>query len=176
MICPEKYEMELEDRMKRIYVLDSGAFMSYAACVYANNFCVTTYHIVEELRSMEASVALDIFLKHGLDIVEPSREKIKEIKEVARKNNENVSDADISIVALAKDFKDKGKNVVVVSDDYAVQNLCKILGIDYEGIEKEGIKEMFKWIKKCSVCGRRVDGAICEHCGSNEFKFVPQRE
>ncbi len=166
----------MEQDTQEIYVLDACVFLSPRNREYLNEPCMTTYHVVNELKSMAAQITLDIFLKHGLVVTEPSRKSMQEVEMISKNNNEKISQADISILALAKELRGKGKNAIVVTDDYAVQNLCSILKIPYKGIEKEGIREELRWIKKCSVCGRRVKNDVCEHCGSKEFKFVPARK
>ncbi len=165
--------MEHAHNIDTIHVLDTGAFISYASRSYAERLCVTTYRVLEELKSMESRVALDVLIKQGLEILEPEPKQMEAVKRLAGEINEKVSEADMSIVALAKQLRDRDKDVVVISDDYSVQNLCKILGIKFEGIEKKGIKNRLVWIKKCSICGRMAKGSVCHHCGSEEFRFVP---
>ena len=51
-----------------------------------------------------------------------------------------LSDADISIVALAKEC-----NATLVTDDFAVCNLAKTLSIDLLNLGTKGIRERRKW-------------------------------
>ena len=167
--------METQTIDSKIYVLDTGVFLSPRNQNYLDKLCMTTHHVVGELKTMEAQITLDIFLKQGLIITEPSDDVVEKVKKLAEENHEKVSMADISVVALARELKERGKQVVVVSDDYAVQNLCSFFGIDYAGVEKKGIKNTFRWINKCAVCGNKTSADVCEHCGSDNFKFVPLR-
>ena len=41
-----------------------------------------------------------------------------------------LSKADLSLIALAIEFKEKGCKPIVLTDDFALQNVCRILKIE----------------------------------------------
>lgn len=149
-----------------IYILDSGAFLRGAQHGLADKPCVTVFGVVEEMKSLAASIEMDRFLLSGLQVLEPSRESIAEAEAAQKKTQDKVSRTDISLVALALDFRKKKKDAVLVSDDYAVQNLCKIMKISYAPFATEGIRKAIEWRGKCRACGFRTNEKICPNCGS----------
>ncbi len=170
----EKEGME-ERKKKIIYVLDASAFVKPEGSRLSEEICVTTHVVMEELKSLQAKITFDIFLKGGMDVLYPDGECMKEVREKVREIGGKLSNADLSVVALALYFKKKGKEVVVVSDDYAVQNLCVSLGLRFRGVGVRGITHSIKWVKKCAHCNIRVDTDenTCPRCGLSDFRWVP---
>lgn len=99
---------------------------------------------------------------------EASPESVEEVKEAARKTGDihKLSDTDIKVLAKALDEIKKGNEVVLVTDDYAIQNVAMSLGIRFDGILHRQISKEFKWVKVCRGCGRRIESEICPVCGS----------
>ena len=97
-------------------------------------------------------------------IFEPTNNIVKLVKTVAKQTGETrLTDADISILALAKDY-----NVTLVTDDFALCNLAKTMSIGLLNLGTKGIKETRKWTKFCSSCGRGYPSSIsiCSICGN----------
>ena len=61
-------------------------------------------------------------------------------------------------VALALDLKLDGQEPVIVSDDYAVQNMAEHLSLNYGSLANFGIVHKFNWIMYCPACHRRSTG------------------
>jgi len=163
----------MADRQAKIYVLDSTVFLEGYVSLFANKPSATTFQVVEEIRSGQPKLQLEAALRSGwLAQTQPSAESVKKVAGLRGQTQEKLSTADLSVIALAIDLKDKGKAVVVVSDDYHVQNLCKIIGIEYLAVSKGGIEKKFSWRRKCRGCGRLVREEVCPFCGS-ETVFVP---
>ncbi len=162
-------------KKKIIHVLDASAFVKPEGLNLSEEICVTTHDVMEELKSLQAKITFDIFIKGGMDVLYPDGECIREAMERAREIGGKLSDADLSVVALALYFKKRGKEVAVVSDDYAVQNLCVSLGIKFRSVGARGITHSIKWVKKCAHCNLRVDTDenICPRCGLSDFRWVP---
>jgi endoribonuclease Nob1 len=74
-----------------------------------------------------------------------------------------LSKADISVLALAYQL-DK----TLISDDFAVENTAKLLGISIMPLVTKGIKHTRKWISFCGTCGKGYGPNIteCSICGN----------
>jgi len=113
-----------------------------------------------------------------LKIQSPSPISLRDVQEKASILGDRfaLSAADTSILALALDLKKKGMDPVLVSDDYAVQNVAEGLGIPYQPLATLGIREKFNWTYYCPACFRRYqqgDGK-CPVCGT-ELRRKPVR-
>lgn len=45
-------------------------------------------------------------------------------------------------------------NGIIYSDDYSIQNVARIMGINFRPVGMEGIKKIFRWSYKCTGCGK----------------------
>lgn len=160
--------------LPEIFVLDSTVFLEGYSHLFLGKFTVTTPQVAEEMRSGKAAIEFDRSRKSGLDIVQPPFEVVEEVLKRRGKTQDKMSTADVSVVAAALALKKKGKNPVVVSDDYAVQNLCAHFDLKFLPVSKTGIEKKFDWVRKCSACGHESRSAVCEICGS-QTRFVPKK-
>ncbi len=146
--------------MKKIIVLDTSAFI---AGVEPQTFeeCWTTNKVIEELRK---SINENIKLRVEIGI-SSGKLKIVDADDIKIDTNDDLSDADLSVVSLAYKYKDKA---IVVTNDYGIQNACKRLGIRYISAGEIGIRKILKWFYVCSGCGKKFDRKvdICDVCGS----------
>ena len=106
-----------------------------------------------------------------LKIQSPTSASLQEVLEKARILGDRVvlSKADTSVLALALDLRRDGKTPVIVSDDYAVQNVAEGISIAYQPLATLGIREKFSWVYYCPACFRRyaqADLQICSVCGT----------
>ena len=82
-----------------------------------------------------------------------------------------LSDTDIDVLALALEL-----DAIILTDDYSIQNLARILHVKYqEGVES-GIREVFEWNYKCTGCARTYENELaeCPICGS-KLKMVRKK-
>lgn len=110
------------------------------------------------------SVLESLKLNERIMILEPSEESLKMIRSsITQIGETRLSDADISIIALAKEF-----NIPLVTDDFAVCNLAKTLSIELLNLGTKGIKDSRKWIKFCKSCGKGYPPTqtVCSLCGN----------
>jgi len=145
-----------------VYVIDSSAIFQRKA-VYRN--MVTVPEVVSEILDEDSALYFSV---KNLKVEEASQESIEEVKNAAMKTGDiyKLSDTDIKVLAKAVDEMRKGKSVVIVTDDYAIQNVAMKLGIKFEGILHGQISKEFKWVKVCRGCGRKIDNDVCPVCGS----------
>ncbi len=131
--------------------------------------------VIEEVRDIESRVRVEEAIEEGtIRVVEPSEGSVKRVRREAAKvgSGSMLSDTDLTVVALGYE-----RRAVVVSDDYDIQNLCRIMGIRFEGVVMPEIKRSIKWERECMACGKRYgrDVEECEVCGSREFRYVIKR-
>jgi UPF0271 protein len=146
----------------RVYVLDSNAIFQRKA-IYEN--MVTVPEVVSEILDENSSIYFTI---KGLRVERASDKSTTIVKEVSSKTGDiyRLSETDLKVLAKALDEKEKGNEVVLVTDDYSIQNVAMALGIKFETVVHQGISKGFKWVRVCKGCGRKIDSEICPICGS----------
>jgi UPF0271 protein len=101
-----------------------------------------------------------------LRVSECTKASLSRVRDVASKSGDagKLSDVDVSVIALALDL-----DGIVLTDDFSIQNVCKIMGIPYRSVGTEGIKKIEKWNYKCNGCGKwyKEKMADCPICGSS---------
>jgi UPF0271 protein len=101
----------------------------------------------------------------NLRIVDPDEKYANEVYSVTIQSGDysKLSKADISVLALAYQL-DK----TLISDDFAVENAAKLLGISIMPLVTKGIKHIRKWISFCGTCGKGYGPNIteCSICGN----------
>ncbi len=146
-------------------ILDASAF--YAGVPFrSSNDYYTTSLVYDEIRHIKKNHgALEILLEtNRLKI----READKESTEVAIKAAKDTGDfpqlskQDISIIALCIEM-----NGEIVSDDFAISNVAKNLGLKISPIMTQGIKDVGKWIHYCPGCKtNHTNRKECPVCGT----------
>jgi UPF0271 protein len=143
-------------------------------------YCVP--EVIEELKGQAGpSYRVSVSTSSGkLKIQNPTVQALDLVWERAKALGDKVvlSKADASVLALSLDLLKEGRNPIVVSDDYAVQNVAEGIGVAYQPLANLGIREKFEWIYYCPACFRRyTDGEldVCEVCGT-KLKRKPLRK
>ena len=160
-------------------IIDSTAF--YAGLPFRSlEEYYTTPSISDELRRVPFfnNRIETLINSNRLKIITPSSDSIKSIlkQSLDIENEKSLSEADVSILALAKDFIEQYSSVTILTDDFAIQNVAKKLKILYSPLLYSGIKYSGQWILICSACNRvyQSTDTICENCG-NPLKRKLQR-
>lgn len=151
-----------------MYVLDASAF-------------IHEYHVQEPTASIpevraeledESAYRFDAREGSGMRIHIPDPETLERIHRAARDGGDlgTLSETDVRLLATA--FELDG---VLVTDDYAVQNVASLLDIAVEPIAQEGIDETRRWRFQCRGCGREFDDDAerCPICGSDLTRKRP---
>jgi UPF0271 protein len=124
--------------------------------------------VSDELRQQTGpSYRLSVSTASGkMKIQSPSRSSLNEVLDEARALGDKVvlSGADRSIVALALDLSKEGKTPIIVSDDYAVQNVAEALELKYQSLATFGIREKFNWVLYCPGCFRKYPNGEAQDC------------
>ncbi len=168
---------EQQGSYRKLYiVLDTAAFLAkYPLQQYSTYELLTTPHVLSEVRDRESREALEMALSIGrVRVVEPSKEYMDKAMGIARSIGEHssLSTADLSVLALALQYLVHG-SVVVITDDYALQNTLLYTGIPFKPLRTTGIHGFRRYIVLCPVCGY-VSSVIgeknCPLCGSRLVK------
>lgn len=140
-----------------MHVIDTSAILLRKAVF---DDMLTVPEVIEEVRDDFSKLYLEVI---SLRVEPAGEEYIQRVVEAAEKTGDiyKLSETDIKVLAKALEY-----GAVVVTDDYAVQNVAKNLGLKVERILQRGIKKEFKWIRVCRGCGRKTRSEICEVCGS----------
>jgi UPF0271 protein len=156
----------------RVYILDSSAIFLRKG-IYPS--MLTVSKVLGEIRDVESKDYLSFL---DIKVRDPKVESVEEVREVSRKTGDlyKLSETDLCLLALALELKKEGRDPVVVTDDYSIQNVARVFGIKIDSIFQKGIREKLRWVRICKGCGRRVEeGEFCPVCGS-EVHIVRVRE
>lgn len=153
----------------KTFILDTTALLYYKRFAGRN---VTTESVINEIRKKEEKLLISALVEGRLiDIVDIPKKYISKAIEEAEKTGDIsvLSDTDIDILALALYLRDRGEDIIVITDDYAIQNILDTISIKYKEITRK-IKYRIKWVYICSKCGekfkyRREGQNICPICG-----------
>lgn len=145
-------------------VLDASAFYS-GIHIFSGKKCYTTSKVFDEINHIKKSFSImeSLIDSGNLIIQDPSDEIIDFVISKSKQigNYNSLSSADISIISLAYDLK-----LTLITDDFAVQNLSLILGINVRSLGNSGIKKLRRYINYCPCCGKVYNNQIeCTACG-----------
>ncbi|MCL1811462.1 MAG: nucleic acid-binding protein [Methanomassiliicoccaceae archaeon] len=142
-------------------ILDSSALFSMEGLPEEEFLCPPG--VVDELAKYDDK-RLDLWgdLLRTSDCTKPSVEKVTE---AAKKSGDlgRLSPVDISVLALAVDT-----GGTILSDDYSIQNVSRIMGIPFKPVGTTGISKVEKWNYRCVGCGKwfKEKADECVICGS----------
>ncbi|MBW6470060.1 MAG: DNA-binding protein [Methanosarcinaceae archaeon] len=146
------------------YIADSAVFIR--GYPVESTLLITAPSVVNELKSNEAVMRFDLAREGGARVEMPQPCMIDEVRKMAQhtRDVEELSPTDIDILAKALERKD---DATLLTDDYAVQNVAVMLGIDVKPVVQEKIRDILVWEKQCVGCRKRFDkGDVCPICGS----------
>jgi UPF0271 protein len=112
----------------------------------------------------------------NLIVRDAEQQYIEKVISVAKETGDylRLSQADLSVLALAFQLQ-----MILVSDDYAVENIATLLKIPFKTIGTKGIVAVRKWIPFCSTCNKAYNSSTnqCLICGNKlkrRFKAIHQ--
>jgi len=117
-----------------------------------------------------------------LSVKRPTGLSLGAVEEVSSKVGDVgvLSRADLEVLALALDLRQRGQSPTIVSDDYAIQNVAETLGVEHSSLATFGITKRFNWIYYCPACFRRYTaedaGRPCRVCGTRLKRKVVRKE
>ncbi len=146
-------------------ILDASAF--YAGVPFrSSEDYYTTSLVYDEIQHIKKNHdALGILLEtNRLKIREPDEQSTQAAIKAAKETGDfpQLSKQDISIIALG--IETKGQ---IITDDFAISNVAKNIGLVIAPIMTKGIKDVGKWIHYCPGCKASYQGGKeCSICGT----------
>jgi len=151
-----------------MHVLDTSAFIHE----YHTEESLASIPLVREELEDEHAYRFDALEGSGMHLHIPEPETVERIERAARETGdfEELSRTDVRLIAAA--FELDG---VLVTDDYAMQNVAERLNVTVEVIAQDGISEQRDWQFQCAGCGREFDEHHdrCPICGSDLSRKNP---
>ena len=146
-------------------ILDASAF--YAGVPFrSSNDYYTTSLVYDEIKHIKKShdVLGTLLETNRLKIREPDKESTEAAIKAAKDTGDfpQLSKQDISIIALCIEM-----NGEIISDDFAISNVAKNLGLKISPIMTQGIKDVGKWVHYCPGCRtNHTNVKECPMCGT----------
>ena len=137
-------------------ILDASAF--YAGVPFGSpEKCYTTPQVYDEISHIKKSYdALGVLLDTGrLRIMEPGDEYTDRARRAAGRTGDlaQMSEQDVSVIALCMETGGH-----IVSDDFAVLNVARNLGLESSPVMTRGIRDVGRWIHYCPGCRTKQAG------------------
>ncbi|MCK5561560.1 MAG: nucleic acid-binding protein [Thermoplasmata archaeon] len=172
-------------------ILDTSALLSGKDFLVSEEYeLYTVPSVEEELRKGPSKPELDdwteterkfeFLMEAGLKIVVPPEAAIAKARAAAKQTGDikRLSNTDIDVIALAVELERTSEDVLILTDDYSIQNLTAELGLKFKPLTEKGITEKFRWKYKCTGCGREWEEPedICPICGSKVKTKVAKKQ
>jgi UPF0271 protein len=168
---------------EKAIVLDTSAFIAGFDPLTVPEKQYTVPEVKNELNAGSIPwVRFNAAIESGkVTIITPKDTVFQEVLEASKKVGDMryLSEADLQVLALAMELKEKGLNPVIVTDDYSIQNVANKIKVEFTSLLTFGIKHRFKWILYCPACYHKYPpdykSNLCEICGT-EVKRKPKKK
>lgn len=154
---------------RKRYVVDAAGLLR----VDGRYLYYTTPEILEEVRGELPRAVVEAKVERGEILVRRAKDpyRARAIAEAERTGDKGVlSRSDLGLLALFLELSQGNGDVILKTDDYALQNIALTLGLPVETILGERIRERIRWRTYCKECGRffpgRMVGEACPECGA----------
>ena len=146
-------------------ILDASAFYAGVPFRSSENY-YTTSLVYDEIKHIKKNhdVLGTLLETNRLMIREPDSKSTKSAIKVSKDTGDfpQLSKQDISIIALCIEIKGQ-----IISDDFAISNVIKNLGLEILPIMTKGIEDVGKWVHYCPGCRtNHTIGKECPMCGT----------
>ena len=161
---------QLDDN--NVYVLDASAIYNGVLTHNISGIKYIPQCVLEEVRGMMRGEALieEALLYEELQTIVPDEVILLEIEKQARVTGDihELSDCDLAVLAVAKSLCLKELDVIILSDDYDIQNLATHIGLVCKGIHWKGITSIHEYFWVCPGCGNKSKTQTdnCIECGT----------
>ena len=159
---------------ERVLVLDASAFIAGFDPLSVGEEQYSVPEVRRELVSnslpwIRFTTAVD---GGRLKVEVPGSRSLRGVREASKRVGDVLflSDADLRVLALALELRDRGCNPQIVTDDYSIQNVADQLGIEFAPLMTFGIRFRLRWMLYCPACYRKYPSDYrfksCEVCGT----------
>ena len=170
--------------MKQVYILDTSALLSVQQVLtfYSDtsqdidNIFFTTNDIVSEIKDQISKLRIESMISSNVLFVKDVKlSSIDFIDEQCKRigNYDKLSIQDRSILSLAWQERQTSEfnKIILLTDDFEIQNTAKILNLTFKSIRTKGIRYSAKFKKICLACGENLDeeDKFCPECGSTKI-------
>lgn len=149
-------------------ILDTCAFFTQK---HPEGEFLTVPGIKNEIINKQSKQYFENMLSTKLKIMKANEHSYKVVKEQAKETGDYdvLSQIDLDIIALG--YESKG---IIVTDDFAIQNVALALELEFVSCSNRTITEKRTWKYKCTACHhkekeKRKD---CPVCGNTEIRRV----
>jgi UPF0271 protein len=143
------------------YVLDTSALFAMQDLPPGEAYA--TPGVIAELRKYDDPRVR--FWEDLLKVTSPSAGALEAVRKAASSTGDDarLSPTDVEVLALAVDLEAE-----LLTDDYSIQNLARVMQVRYRGVGMKEIKEVVRWKYRCTGCRREWDQnhPDCPVCGS----------
>ena len=147
-------------------ILDASAFYAGVPFRSSNDYYTTSLAYDEIKHIKKNHDALGTLLEtNRLKIREPDKESTEAAIKASKDTGDfpQLSKQDISIIALCIEMEGE-----IISDDFAISNVAKNLGLKISPIMTQGIKDVGKWVHYCPGCRtNHTNKKECPMCGTS---------
>jgi UPF0271 protein len=173
---------QANDQCKRVIVIDTSAFLAGFDPFSLSEEQVTVPKVEEEIRRNSIiNTRFRAAIENGkLKIKTPRPEFLSNVEGLASKLGDFhlLSEADLQLLALSLELKAEGYVPQIVTDDYSIQNVATLMGVEFVALATFGIKRLLEWVRYCPACHREYPANCsskeCLVCGT-ELKRKPRR-
>jgi len=142
-------------------VLDSSALFSMEQLPEEESVCPPG--VIDELNKYKDPRL--VLWGDLLRVSDCTKASIDKVSQIAKKSGDlgRLSPVDITVLALGLDT-----GGTILTDDYSIQNVAKLMGLPCRAVGQAGIKRVEKWNYKCIGCGKwfKEKANECPICGS----------
>ncbi len=127
-----------------VLVLDTAAFLAGVQLLLYSHRLATVPRVLEEVKDSESVLRLEIAIEASrIEVVEPLEKYRRRAENVAEDVGARgkLSQTDIDVLALALQLRDAGCRVIIVTDDYTLQNVAALTGIEFQPVKTMGIRK-----------------------------------
>ncbi len=160
------------EKITQVYILDASAIYNGILTHNLPGIKYVPECVVSEIQGMLRGEAIieEALLYEDLKIITPDLQFIRKSKQQAEKTGDiqELSECDLSVIAIALSLKGQNLKTVIISDDYDIQNLANHLNLDYRGVHWKGITSKHEYLWVCPGCGFKSKKAYteCIECGT----------
>ena len=165
-----------------IVIYDTSAIIRGILNVKSIKYAYTTHSVLKELRKCRANYTKVIALIEAniLEVISPSKNFVKRVKEKATQLGElgKISDTDLEIIALAMSLKNREEDILVMTNDFAIQNILSHLNIKYKSVGLKEIKESREYVYECKNCHAKYETkySFCPKCGGRVVTKIIRKD